>query len=451
VNPWRPLAVSSLACLAMLGLADSKPASAVDPTVLPHGTILGEDPVVAPREVLHDEAAGGRQSDLVALGNLAFASPQILGDPARKAGISCETCHSNGDINRALFIPGLSDRPGGLAVVNPLFNARTDNGLHRPVDIPSLRGVRFLAPYGRDGRIASLRDFTRNVIVNEFAGREPSPRLVDAIVAYMEQIDFLANPKLGPSGRLRGPLEAAARRGEALFNRPFAQMGGQSCAGCHRPDALFTDRELHDVGSGGAFKTPTLLNADFSAPYFHDGRFAGFAQVVDYFNGEYGLGLAADEKSDLVAYLNAVGDGERAFEPVTADTDLDELLVFLSPLDLALAERDLDTISLVVDATAHELRELRERYPGPKDPFGAADIARLRPARVAAAQLAMALRRVETLAEDNRFEEAKAALAAFRAGAETARPVFRAAAAVSLYEPDRQARHQAPIASVTGP
>jgi hypothetical protein len=27
------------------------------------------------------------------------------------------------------------------------------------------------------------------------------------------------------------------------------------------------------VRSGGLFKTPTLRNADFNAPYFHDGRF----------------------------------------------------------------------------------------------------------------------------------------------------------------------------------
>jgi cytochrome c peroxidase len=224
----RHIAGSSLAGLTLLGLAAVTPAWAGDATVLPPGSILAEDAVTAPRELFHDEAAGGRQSDLVALGNMAFGSPLIMGDPARKAGISCEACHTNGDINHAFFIPGLSDRLAGLAVVNSMFNPRTDNGLHRAIDIPSLRGVRYLAPYGRDGRIASLREFTRNVIVNEFAGPEPSPRLVDAIVAYMEQIDFLPNVKLGPAGRLNESADAAAHRGEALFTRPFPQMGGRS-------------------------------------------------------------------------------------------------------------------------------------------------------------------------------------------------------------------------------
>ena len=58
------------------------------------------------------------------------------------------------------------------------------------------------------------------------------------------------------------------RRGEALFNRPFAQMAGRSCASCHIPDSFFTDSRAHNIGSGGesyagaldgAYDTPTLL------------------------------------------------------------------------------------------------------------------------------------------------------------------------------------------------
>src|SRR6476659_3160191 len=88
------------------------------------------------------------------------------------------------------------------------------------------------------------------------------------------------------------------------------------------------------------------------APYFHDGRFAGFSEVVEYFDGRYMLGLKAAEKEDLVAYLKAVGDGSQSFEPATPDADLDELMAFARPLDRALAEHDQATISLVVDTVA---------------------------------------------------------------------------------------------------
>ncbi|MEA2780179.1 MAG: hypothetical protein QOK29_1723 [Rhodospirillaceae bacterium] len=439
-----------MVCIVISGLAVASSAHAGDPTVLPAGSVLGETAVTLPREILHDEAASGRQSDLAALGNLAFESPQMFGDVARKAGISCETCHSNGDINRVFFIPGLSDRPGGLAVVNHLFNPRTDDGLHRHIDIPSLRGVRFLGPYGRDGRIASLREFTRNVIVNEFAGPEPSPGILDALVAYMEQIDFLPNPKLTPEGRLTEAADAAARRGQALFNQSFPQMGGQACASCHRPSALFVDHQLHDIGSGGVYRTPTLLNAEFSAPYFHDGRFANFAEVVDYFDGRYKLGLKRAEKEDLVAYLDAVGDAKQPFEAANPDADLDELMAFARPLDRALAEHDQDTISLIVNTIAHEMRELQERFPGPTDPLGADNAKLLRPARAAGARLVIAMRRVALYAGEDRYEDATQALAAFRRDLAQARPVFAAAVPVSLYNPDRAAHHLALIADVSG-
>jgi cytochrome c peroxidase len=51
------------------------------------------------------------------------------------------------------------------------------DALDRREQVGSLRGARYLAPYGHDGRFTSLRDFVHNVIVNEFAGPEPSPAL----------------------------------------------------------------------------------------------------------------------------------------------------------------------------------------------------------------------------------------------------------------------------------
>jgi hypothetical protein len=160
-----------------------------DQTGLPIGSDLDEDAIINPREVFHSEAIGGHRSYLSNLGNLAFNSPGILGDAARKAHVSCGTCHVNGASNPRLIIPGLSTRPGNFDTTNALFNPKTDNGVLDPLTIPSLRGARFLAPYGHDGRTASLRDFVHNVIVNEFAGPAPSSQILDAIVVYIEDID----------------------------------------------------------------------------------------------------------------------------------------------------------------------------------------------------------------------------------------------------------------------
>jgi cytochrome c peroxidase len=248
-------------------------------TVLPVGTELNEDALDRPREVFRSEALGGGKSYLVNLGDLAFNSPTILGGVARQAGISCSTCHVQGTSNSKFYVPGLSTRPGNVITTGALFNAKANNRLLDPVTIPSLRGARFLAPYGHDGRMTSLRDFVRNVIVNEFDGPEPPAAVVDALVVYIQDIDSLPNSRLGPGGRLTPQNSEAAQRGEALFAKPFPLQPQLSCAGCHVPSGAFVDHLQHDVGSGGLFKTPTLLNADFNRPYFHDGRYDSYEQV----------------------------------------------------------------------------------------------------------------------------------------------------------------------------
>ncbi len=201
----------------------------------------------------------------------------------------------------------MSGHPGTFDTTGPLFNPKADNLIFDPVRIPSLRGARFLSPYGHDGRIASLRDFVHNVIVNEFAGPEPSPAILDAIVVYIQDIDFLANPNLGPGGRLTALAMDSEKRGEALFFKPFPHHAELCLRRLPCPSAPFVDHQQHDIGSGGLFKTPTLLNANYNAPYFHDGRFDSYDQVVAYFNRSFDLGLSETDQQDLVAYLQAVG------------------------------------------------------------------------------------------------------------------------------------------------
>src|SRR6202000_757902 len=192
-----------------------------DQTTLPPKTELNEDALDKPREVFHSELAGGR-SYMINLGDLAFSSPSVLGGVAGEAGVSCGTCHVNGAGNAKFFMPKMSTRPGNFDTTGPLFNPKADNGMLDPVRVPSLRGARYLAPYGADGRMASLRDFVHNVIVNEFAGPEPSPAVLDAIVAYIQDVDFLPNASLGPAGRLVEKVTSESeRRGEALFSKPF--------------------------------------------------------------------------------------------------------------------------------------------------------------------------------------------------------------------------------------
>src|ERR1700761_9216326 len=372
-----------------------------DQTTLPPKTELNEDALEKPREIFHSELAGAK-SYLINLGNLAFSSPAILGGVARQANVSCSTCHVNGAGNAKFFMPKMSTRPGNFDTTGPLFNPKADNFMLDPVRIPSLRGARYLAPYGVDGRMPSLRDFVHNVIVNEFAGPEPSPVILDAIVAYIQDIDFLANPSLGPGARLVGKISDSERRGEALFAKPFPHDPGMSCAGCHVPSGGFVDHRQHDVGSGGLFKTPTLRNSDFNAPYFHDGRFDTFDQVVAHFDKVFDLGLSAQDRKDLVAYLTAVGDGVLPYEPGGAGASLKEINDFASLLGQAIPAGDKDVVALAVDTIGGELRELTEHYPDRKNTSVSGGQQERILARAGLKELVLMLRRIDMAAGEGR-------------------------------------------------
>ncbi len=134
------------------------------------------------------------------------------------------------------------------------------------------------------------------------------------------------------------------KRGLQLFVTEFDPargLRGADCFHCHG-GTLFTDEQFHDNGlalaetdvgrmavSGlesdrGKFKAPSLRNVAVTAPYMHDGRFATLEEVIEHYNsgvrrnpnldpnlGKHpagGLGLTADEKRALVAFLKTLTD-----------------------------------------------------------------------------------------------------------------------------------------------
>ena len=416
-------------------------------TVLPEGSELNEDALQKPREIFKSEAAGKTYS--INLGDLAFSSPNMLGDVARRAGVSCSTCHVNGASNSAFFIPGLSTRHGNLDTTGAIFNPPADDHVLNPLTIPSLRGARFLGPYGHDGRQVSLRTFVRNVIVDEFGGAEPSARVLDAMVAYIEDIEFLPNPRVTSAGRLTRGSSVSARRGEALFVKPFPHDPALSCAACHAPADHFVDHLKHDVGSGGAFKTPTLVNANFNAPYFHDGRFSTYDEVVRHFDRQFSLGLSAANRNDLIAYLTAAGDGERAEEPDSIEAWLKEITDFASVLSTAIPAHDIQIVSFAVDTVGAELRELTEHFPDHKDPSVAGGSAERRRARQSLKEVVLSLRRIELAAAANDFDAATLEYSNYRRLIQAAEPDMKRAQSWSLFDPKIHDMHYAALRRVS--
>jgi hypothetical protein len=231
-----------------------------------------------------------------------------------------------------------------------------------------------------------------------------------------------------------------------LFAKPFPHDPGLSCAGCHQPGGAFVDHRQHDVGSGGLYKTPTLLNADFNAPYFHDGRFDTYDQVVAHFDRVFDLGLSPEDKDDLVAYLTVVGDGQRPYENDGLATALKEVGDFATTLDTSLPAHDTAAIALAVNTVGLELRELTEVFPEPKDTSVSGGEQERAMARLALKELVLELRRVDLAADSGHFDDAAAEYRNFRNLEASAVPkALVAAQPWSLFNPAVHEAHYAAL------
>ena len=288
----------------------------------------------------------------------------VLGRRARELGISCHTCHPNGATNATFRLAGISDRPGNVDLASSFFRAGADDGLDLPVNIPSLRGARFTAPYGHDGRTASLAEFAAGVVSGEFDGALLAPRRLAALVRYVDDLDFLPNPLLREDGRLAAGAPNRARRGEALFAKPLPEMGGRACATCHAPSTFFRDGKVHRIGSAkkpsaaamtDGLETPTLLGLEETAPYFHDGSLATLRDVVDWFCAHYTLPWSPDDRADVTAYLDAVGHVEARFDARPPAREKAEALAYSLLLREGEAMDNPWVWDLVLDRAASEL------------------------------------------------------------------------------------------------
>jgi cytochrome c peroxidase len=133
---------------------------------------------------------------------------------------------------------------------------------------------------------------------------------------FQEIMDFPPAPKSNVYGRLdRRKATPEEIRGEELF------FGKANCSTCHTPP-FYTDNLMHDlmverfytprmeggmmITKQGPIKTFPLRGIKESPPYLHDGRLLTLEDTVEFFNLVLELGLAPQEKGDLVAFLRAL-------------------------------------------------------------------------------------------------------------------------------------------------
>lgn len=218
-----------------------------------------------------------------------------------------------------------------------------------------------------DGRADSLEDQAGNPMANRIEMNQPHQVSVSKLMA-IEQYRRAFEQAFGPGPiniekiqKAIASFERTLLSGNSPFDRyryghdkkamspaairglmVFSDKNRGNCAACHtigEKYALFTDEKFHNIGVGvdsdgditdsgrftvtknpadkGAFRTPSLRDVAMTPPYMHDGSEKTLKDVIDYYVGGgnsdpdldkdiHPLQLSAQDKTDLIAFLNAL-------------------------------------------------------------------------------------------------------------------------------------------------
>ena len=260
---------------------------------------------------------------------------------SKNGSISCALCHNPGTgfADARQFSVGAFGTAGGRqapTVYNTGFlplqfwdgrasslEEQAIGPIHNPIEMAETHeGV-----VPKIGRIKGYQKQFRAVF-----GKDVSLQSIAEAIAAFERTIISANSSFDKYAMGEATaMDPAAVRGLALFR------GKARCIHCHNGPNL-TDNQFHNLGvpqegilkedlgryavtrldrDRGAFKTPTLRSIVETAPYMHDGVFKTLEEVIDFFDRGGGpnprlsplmkpLGLTADEKQDLVAFLKAL-------------------------------------------------------------------------------------------------------------------------------------------------
>jgi hypothetical protein len=145
-----------------------------------------------------------------------------------------------------------------------------------------------------------------------FANKRVAPDLVTEKLEALHYYQVSIPAPKPPEGSYD---KAAAQRGAAMFT------GKARCANCHVPPlfsepgwAMHTGKEIgiDDFQSArspdGRYRTTPLRGLFVRAKggFYHDGRFADYAAVVDHYDRFFKLGLGGSDKTDLIEYLKSL-------------------------------------------------------------------------------------------------------------------------------------------------
>ena len=291
----------------------------------------------------------------IALGRKLFYEPLLSGDGTQ----ACADCHfaENAFTDPDRFSTGIDGSIGNRNAM-PVFNVAWN----------------FNEKFFWDGRALSIEDQAFGPVVNPIEMNNTWPNAVASLQATENYPDLFLEA-FGTSTidsvlvtNALAQFERTLISGNSRFDKHllgeilltdselngfniFMDENKGDCFHCHGSDAnpLWTDNVFHnngldssfeDLGLGevtndpldhGKFKSPSLRNLAYSAPYMHDGRFATLDDVINHYSeglvssstidplmktvADGGVNLSVEDKADLKAFLLSLSEPEFTTNP----------------------------------------------------------------------------------------------------------------------------------------
>lgn len=287
-------------------------------------------------------------SEGIALGRKLFYDPILSGDGTQ----ACATCHApelafTDSRQFSIGIDGIQGTRNSMPLFNMAWNYNENffwdgraNSLENQALEPVENPIEMHNTW--ENATASLQATANypELFSTAFGTDIITKDLVSKAIAQFERTLISGNSKFDKYLLGEATLTASEQNGIAVF---MDETKGD-CFHCHGdPNSpLWTDNTFHnngldetitDLGLGdftgdprdfGLFKSPSLRNLAYTAPYMHDGRFQTLEEVINHYSeglvysetidplmkkvAEGGVHLTEQEKIDLKAFLLSLSD-----------------------------------------------------------------------------------------------------------------------------------------------
>jgi cytochrome c peroxidase len=284
----------------------------------------------------------------VALGKKLFFDRILSGDGSQ----SCTSCHNpkKAFTDQQQFSTGIQGESGERNAM-PLFNLAwnfderfawdgKEFGLEEQALEPVSNPIEMHANWKKVTERIRQHPTYPNLFLQAFGTSKIDSIMITKAIAQFERTLISGNSKFDQFLRKETTLTSEEQNGFDVF---MDEAKGD-CFHCHgsNNNPLWTDNKFHnngldatfkDLGFGnvtgdpndnGKFKSPSIRNLAFTAPYMHDGRFSTLEEVINHYSeglkksatidplmkniDKGGVQLSTRDKADLKAFLLTLSD-----------------------------------------------------------------------------------------------------------------------------------------------